>query len=80
MTLIDYYLSFKLFLKINRLINESNVLSFAWFGIYLSGKIFCKNKIYVNNKLTKSFKINFDIWYSNVIEFYNFLVLIKLIF
>ena len=35
--------------------------------------------IYVKKKLTKSFKINFGLWLFNVIEFYEFLILIKLI-
>ena len=36
-----------------------------------------KNMIYVKKKLTQSFKINFDQWLSNVVEFYDFLILIK---
>ena len=36
--------------------------------------------IYVKKKLKKSFKINFGLWLSNVIEFNGFLTLIKSIF
>ena len=36
--------------------------------------------IYVKKKLTKSFKINFGLWLSNVIEFNDFLTLIKSVF
>ena len=35
---MDHYLSFKLFLKISKLINESNALSFVQFGVYLPSK------------------------------------------
>ena len=36
--------------------------------------------IYVKKKLVKWFRINFDLWFSNVIKFHNFLILIKFIF
>lgn len=36
--------------------------------------------IYVKKKLTESFIINFGLVLSNIIELYNFLVLIKSIF
>ena len=36
--------------------------------------------IYVKKKLTKSFKINFGLGLSNIIEFHNFVVLIKSVF
>ena len=35
--------------------------------------------IYVKKKLVKWFRINFDLWFSNVIKFHNFLILIKFI-
>ena len=36
--------------------------------------------IYVKKKLITSFKINFSLWLSNVIDFYNSLPLIKSLF
>ena len=36
--------------------------------------------ICIKNKLTKSFNINFGLWFSNIVDFYEFQALIKSIF
>ena len=49
-------ISFKLFLKIIRLINEINVLNFIWLRIcFLSKKIFTWVQLYAKMKLIKTF-------------------------
>ena len=73
-------MTFILFLKFPILANESDILSLIWFEFYLLSEKICKNIIYVNKKLIKSFKVNFGMQLSNNIEFHDFLILIKLIF
>ena len=52
-------MTFILFLKFPILANESDILSLIWFEFYLLSEKICKNIIYVNKKLIKSFKVNF---------------------
>ena len=72
--MLNHYLNFELFLKLIRLINELNTVLFD--RVYLPNEKICKNMIYVK-KLIKSFNMNFGKWIFNVIEFYDFLILIK---
>ena len=63
-------MSFKLFLKIIKFINESNVLSFVWFEVYLLYKN-CKNSIIYKEKTYQN--------HSKWILIYDFWLLIALV-
>ena len=61
--------------KFIRFIDESKTLNLALFEIYLFNK-----KFYNKISLYLKFKINFGLWLSNLIECYEIIVLIKLVF
>ena len=65
-------MTFILFLKFPILVNESDILSPIWFEFYLLSEKICKNIIYVNKKLIKSFKVNFVCNFLIILNFMTF--------